>query len=191
MDVSGTPFIVLTVAGLMSAGYENILVACDRPEWLSVLAEVLADWPGVLVAEDAGYASTMQLARSFAPFMPGRFVFTYGHAPRSVKQYSALRSETPPAALSFARTSKSKPIPWHDRFLEPPYLLRRSDLTESWANEWTEFFANFSHTARIVETNDPPEFNYPAELESYVAYARGLCVSTASQSQKAPTVSHS
>ena len=69
LDAGEIPFVALSVAGLLDAGHQNILVTTNRREWMSALSEVFRGWPGVFVTEDRGYASTFQLVQNYVPKM--------------------------------------------------------------------------------------------------------------------------
>src|SRR5947208_14741814 len=87
--------------------------------------------------------STLQVVAEATPQLASRFMFVYGHAPRSSDHYSTLVKVS--ARTVVTRTpwsSKRKLIPAKGHgYIEPPYVVRADDFLGTRGMGWADFFA--------------------------------------------------
>jgi len=115
-------------------------------------------------------ASTFAIARRAAAVLTRRFLFLYGHAPRSAAHLRRLLAVTAPrAGTATARSTRREPLALARRgFLEPPFLLHPADVASCAGETWRQFFD--SRPVAIVPVDGPGEFNSYGEFLQYRRY---------------------
>lgn len=174
LTIDGTSLLELTVRGALSTGARKAYVLTNRREFIAETERAVSSLRDVIVVSDMGYASTLQLAREMRVISSVSTLFLYGHAPRPLSLLKEITSQKRQVtACAFPKSSRRQPIVRGKRRLEPPFLIE-TQLLETRHDQWCDFFASLGSGARVLETDDEPEFNLPDEANLYLSYISAL-----------------
>jgi CTP:molybdopterin cytidylyltransferase MocA len=169
----GANWLTLTVQECVGAGFNSILVAQNRAEWLDETNNVLAK-TGLdrycHVYQDTGFDSTVRLLSSFTHFLQKEALFIYGHAPRQRTHLLKLRHALLEYAVAFTGvrySTRSHPTRVGDVYLEPPVMLNFERVDIQSLGTWAGVWAATTGAACIINVPGPGEFNTSAESKIF------------------------
>jgi len=175
LTVGQATLLEMTIRSALGAGIRRILVANNREDFHGEMMRRVSGIAEVDLILDRGYESTYLLVRDTACLAAARFLFCYGHAPRPSRILSAMLTENAPlVACGFQRSTKRNLIMYNDEFLEPPFLVDRDMVLNSYAEGWEGFFAEQPSSLGVIAVDGAPEFNSAIEAEQYRDYLRQL-----------------
>jgi hypothetical protein len=163
-----------TVQALVDVGLDDILIANNRLEFDEEFREICGRYSEVSLVIDRGFANTFLLMLAYSHLLAHRFIFCYGHAPRSSQTIQCIwESDGDVSAGRYASSSRRDAIATSAGFLEPPFLITKPAFERQDAASWSGFFARSGSDVREIGLlGDEPEFNSPEELGRYHMYLR-------------------
>jgi CTP:molybdopterin cytidylyltransferase MocA len=166
----------MTVQTLVDAGLDDILIANNRSEFNDEFREICSRYAEVSLVVDRGYSNTFLLMLGYSNLLADRFIFCYGHAPRSSQTVQRIwESDGDVSAGRYASSSRRDAIATPDGFLEPPFLITKPALERKDFASWSGLFARRGSDVRAIGlAGDEPEFNSPEELGRYHSYLRRI-----------------
>lgn len=167
MMVGEITYLEATLNEIRELTTSEILIYCDRTEYLSDIMKVITKYTGTTLINDCGAQSTYAIASHASNYSHScRVLFLYGHSPKSsVHLKKMIQAETGVSVSLYHASSKRKPINIKGRgYIEPPYIIR-TDLINKHPqiNTWEDFFMWHRKILNCVTTNAPCEFNSPKE----------------------------
>lgn len=162
LTIEGITLLEYTLKGLQRAGVKSIIVFTDRNDYLEQQCNISHKYDGVQVVEDRGVSSTIEMlymARKINRYR--KYVFCYGHAPRTSIIYKCLvNCERDLGGLVVNTSLRSDLIKRGNGFLEPPFFVRENKINSlNYCRIWSNLFHSCANNIYSIPASSPPEFN--------------------------------
>lgn len=173
LSVGQYTYLELLLKQLQKTSIRDVIICCNRPEYLPQLLPILDVASRARILIDEGVRSTIELAIHAANICnTPNVLFCYGHTPRRAEHLKALLKETGRLAVTVVeRTTKRNSVAFPlGGYVEPPYRLPSSSIMRTPARSWSEYFSAQHQEIVGLAIEGPGEFNYETERRAYGDY---------------------
>lgn len=171
LETNGKTLLEYTLENVVNLGLSEIYVFCD--DYVDLYKQLVEKFKNVKLMVCDNYDSTFTIIQNHISFIGEYFFFLYGNSPKSTRQLRDMMYKNEEIVVTtYEKSSKANLININDRFLEPPYFIKRSAVYDSPAITWLTFFMSNKNKIVYCKDNGPNEFNSLEEFDLYKEYIR-------------------
>jgi len=162
LTIEGITLLEYTLEGLQRAGVKSVVVFTNRTDYLEQQYKISHKYDGVQIVEDRGVSSTIEMlymARKINRH--GKYLFCYGHAPRTSIIYKCLANcEKDLGGIVVNTSLRSDLIKRGNGFLEPPFFVSENKIHSlDYCRLWSKLFHSCANNIYSIPVSSSPEFN--------------------------------
>ena len=171
LEIGGKTLLEYTIESVLELKLPEVYVFCD--DNVDLYERLISKYKGVKLIVSDNYGSTFDMLQNYISFFDKYILFLYGNAPRPVRQLKDMIAKDEDILVSgFSKSTKANQIYVNNRFIEPPYFIKKSLIFDSPAITWMTFFNSNKEKISYYRDLYPNEFNSEKEFEEYKEYVR-------------------
>lgn len=165
LEVNKKTLLQYTIENMLELNLSEIYVFCDENE--IIYNNIVAKYENVHLMVCDNYDSTFFIVQNYIGLFTGEYIlFLYENSPNSPKYLESLMTNELVVSTYSNSTKKSK-IRIDDKFVEPPYFIKKSFVYNTTAITWLTFFTVNKNKITFIKDLGPCEFNTQEEFMTY------------------------